>query len=209
MPPISEKSRSFMRHDSHGRDYSIGVNIDREFFHQNKKSVLKEWIITFHNDKAVIGADKLNFRTLEEIRKIKLELKSVIESELKERELTQVQGILDIHPTGDRAEKSAHIHWWGSEAKIVASIIAQYVSENNLSRYRNIERLNLTWGQEKKFTKEVERKIETKDKKSTLNEEQKKIKTEEEIEKDELLEDINNNLYFLKTTLDEAKKYMK
>jgi hypothetical protein len=134
---ISSKSDSFLRYDRGNKpkkEFSIGINIEQDFLDKYNAIDLRKWIIEFYNGKAVIQADKISLKTKQEIMELRYDIKDFLEDTLKSYLYPDnVKGIVDIHPVGDKTEKSSHIHWWGNHPKITSRLISKFVLENNLS----------------------------------------------------------------------------
>jgi hypothetical protein len=115
-------SRSFLRH----REFAepLGDMIVYERF--PKKEVLEAMHRMGNNERAVFFAENLQTMTPEEIRAHLAELASRLNR-------AGASGFIEFHPSADTTSKSAHIHYWGSDADAFSRLIEDYIKEERLS----------------------------------------------------------------------------
>ncbi len=215
MPPISPKSRSFLRQEkgkSNEKEFAYGVNIPQNFLIKNSKSALRDWVIQFHNDKCVVNADLLNIKTLDEIKYIKKDLGDYLTEKFKDSEF---KGIVDLHPTSDTTCNTGHIHYWGSGAKEMEKAISEYVVEKGLSVTKRAEELRITSTKFKlndKNIKENQEAKENKEPKSKIvleNDELSQQVNEATKESKYLINEVNSNMESIKAHLKDVEDYLK
>lgn len=208
MPPISPKSRSFLRLErgkSNAKEFAHGVNIPQEFIIKNSKSTLRKWMIQFHNDKCVVNADLLNIKTREEIKHIKKDLGDYLTEKFKD---TEFKGIVDLHPTSDTTCNTGHIHYWGSGAKKMERAISEYVVEKGLSVTQRAEELRIT---STNFKLNIKNTIESQEElKSKLESDEVSKQLNKTIkESKDLINEVNNNIESIKAHLTDVEDYLK
>ncbi len=115
-------SRSFLRH----REFAepLGDMVIYESF--PKKEVLAAMHRTGNNERAVFFAENLQTMTPEEIREH-------LEALAGRLNRAGASGFIEFHPSADTTSKSAHVHYWGSDADAFAPIIEDYIKEERLS----------------------------------------------------------------------------
>lgn len=137
---MSPNSKSFARY----KEFITGIGtIHNDFLRVNSKEAIKEYLIRFgYDEREVLYAENLDIKTKNELQSIKKAISSYVNKRMED--IGQVSnGIIDLHPQGDKTSKHAHIHYWGENSALASQFISEFIHINGLT---NKSEENLSYG---------------------------------------------------------------